>query len=187
MDRRRRITYGLVLILLAGIATYLLFQWIADKQTGTAPSRSDIPDRQGQAEVFLYFGSAADAFLTAEKRLISGAGDPITLSRNIIAALINGPTEQDLVRTLPQGTVCRAFYLTDDGVAYADFSAHIRDRHPGGSEAELLAIYSVVNSLVLNIDKIKKVKILVEGNETGTLAGHIDLSRPFVANMRMIR
>ena len=187
MDRRRRITYGLALTLLAGIATYALLQLIADKGTVTSPPQSGGRDIQDQTEVFLYFGSATDTFLKAEKRLIKGYGDPITLSRNIIAALISGPTGKDLVRTLPQGTVCRAFYLTDDGIAYVDFSSQIRDQHPGGSETELLAIYSVVNSLVLNIDKIHKVKILVEGNETGTLAGHIDLRRPFDANMRMIR
>lgn len=187
MDKKRLIVYALVCSLLTGIAVYGVVMLTAGKRSTPFDGQSARKDKQDRIDVYLYFGAAADAFLVAEKRTVYGGADPTVLSKNIIDALISGPADKNLVRTLPENVSCRAFYLTDEGVAFADFSGSIRDKHPGGSEAELLAIYSLVNSLVLNVDEIKKVKILIEGNESGTLAGHIDLRFPFDANMRMIR
>lgn len=187
MDKKRLIIYALTVSLLTGIAVYGVVVLTVEKQPPRFDRRAAGKDEPGRTDVYLYFGAETDSFLVAEKRTVYGAADPVTLSRNIIDALISGPAGKNLVRTLPEGTICRAFYLADKEVAYADFSATIRDRHPGGSEAELLAIYSIVNSLVLNVDEIKKVKILIEGNEADTLAGHIDLRSPFAADMRMVR
>jgi hypothetical protein len=63
----------------------------------------------------------------------------------------------------------------------------VRDNHPGGSNSELLTIFSVVNSLVLNVNEIERVKILIDGQDTQTLAGHIDLDFPHKAHMLIIR
>jgi hypothetical protein len=48
-------------------------------------------------------------------------------------------------------------------------------------------VYSIVNSLILNVTDIEAVKILIEGQESITLAGHIDLQQPLKANMLLIR
>ena len=50
---------------------------------------------------------------------------------------------------------------------------------------ELASIYAVVNSLTQNVSKIDRVQILIEGAEAETLAGHIDLSRPFSEDLSM--
>ena len=68
-----------------------------------------------------------------------------------------------------------------------DLAAGIGDLHPGGIKSELLTIYSIANSLILNVPEVEAVKILVNGNETATLAGHIDLQVPLKANMLLIR
>ena len=57
--------------------------------------------------------------------------------------------------------------------------------HPGGLTMELASIYAVVNSLTQNVSKIDRVQILIEGAEAETLAGHIDLSRPFSEDLSM--
>jgi hypothetical protein len=66
-------------------------------------------------------------------------------------------------------------------------SKEIKEKHPGGSRSELMTIYTIVNSLILNIPEIDAVKILIEGCESMTLAGHIDTRFPFKANMLLIR
>jgi spore germination protein GerM len=187
MDKKKLIVYALVCSILTGITVYGVMMLIPEKRSIPLGRQPVEREKHGKTDVYLYFGVATDTLLVAEKRVVDGAADPTTLAKNIIDALISGPADKNLVRTLPEGTACGAFYVTDEGVAYADFSGQIRDRHPGGAESELLAIYSIVNSLVLNVDQIKKVKILIEGSEAGTMAGHIDLRHPFSANMRMIR
>jgi hypothetical protein len=50
-----------------------------------------------------------------------------------------------------------------------------------------MTVYSLVNSIVLNLETVEAVKILIDGQEETTLAGHIDLRNPFTANMLLIR
>ncbi len=48
------------------------------------------------------------------------------------------------------------------------------------------AVYSIVNSLTYNFKSVKRVSLLVEGNERETLGGHIDLSRPFSPDYSLV-
>ena len=136
--------------------------------------------------VHIYFADKENTFLKAEERVLSAPDDPADFGRGIIEALIRGPQE-GLMRTIPEGTTLKALYVTDDGTAYVDMSRALREQHPGGSESELMTIYSIANSLILSITEIKAVKILIEGQEAMTLAGHMDLRFPFKANMLLIR
>ena len=136
--------------------------------------------------VHLYFADKESQYLIAENRVLKSPQDPEFYARNIIDALIKGP-QQGLVRTLPVATAIRAIFVTQEGVCFVDLTSAVADYHPGGIQSELLTIYSIVNSLVLNVPQIKAVKILINGTETKTLAGHIDLQHPIKANMLLIR
>lgn len=136
--------------------------------------------------VHLYFSDQDSQFLMAENRLLKSPGDPEFFARNIIEALIKGP-QQRLARTLPAATAVRAIFITQEGICFVDLTSSIAEGHPAGIHSELLTIYSIVNSLVLNVPKIKAVKILINGNESATLAGHVDLQTPIKANMLLIR
>lgn len=136
--------------------------------------------------VHLYFATTDQAFLTAEERVLPEEVDPAEFGKAVIGALIEGP-QRDLMRTLPKETLLKSVYVTEEGTAYVDFSDTLRDHHPGGCRMELLSIYSIVNSLILNVDPIKAVKLLIGGREAQTLAGHIDVRFPFSANMLIIR
>jgi hypothetical protein len=91
------------------------------------------------------------------------------------------------MHTLPLGTSFRTFFIDQKKTAYVDLNGSIREKHPGGTLAEILTIYSLVNSLVLNIKEIDTVKILIEGRETMTLSGHFDTRLPLKANMLLVR
>jgi spore germination protein GerM len=143
-------------------------------------------DQPGKTDVHLYFTDKENRFLIGEKRVLFPSDDPAGFGRQIIDALIKGPRE-GLMRSIPSGTAVRAIYVTGDGTSYVDFSETIRDNHPGGTQTELMTIFAIVNSLVLNVPEIDAVKILVGGREITTLAGHIDLRFPFKANMLLVR
>jgi spore germination protein GerM len=144
-------------------------------------------DRKGLEKdlVHLYFATRDNDFLTAEERMISSS-DPVNLAALIIRELITG-SRKNLVRTIPEKTKLNAVFITGDGIAYVDISEAARRKHPGGVQSERLTIFSIVNSLILNIAEIKAVKILIQGKESMTLAGHIDLRFPFKANMLIVR
>jgi spore germination protein GerM len=136
--------------------------------------------------VHLYFSDKDNSFLKAETRDLFHSDNPDEFGKNIVEALIEGP-RTGLMRTIPKDTALKAFYITRDGTAYVDMSDSIRDAHPGGVKSELFTIYSMINSLTLNIPEIKAVKILISGKEAMTLNGHIDVRFPFKANMLLIR
>lgn len=136
--------------------------------------------------VHLYFADTSNRYLISEERVLEHPDDPSDFSRIIIGALIEGPRGQ-LGRTLPAETKLRALYITQNGICYVDFTPAVRELFPGGSQSELISVYSIVNSLILNVPAIDKVKILIDGKEPTTLAGHVDLTEPATANMLLIR
>lgn len=166
-------------ILLGGFPTKIGFT--ADATTQSRPLK-----HSGETVVHLYFSHENIAFLASEERVVGHSDDPIEFGKSIITALIKGP-KGDLMRTIPNGTVLRAFYVTPDGTAFVDLNQNVADKHPGGIKSEILTIYSIVNSLILNMAEVKRVRILIEGGESLTLAGHVDIRFPFKANMLLIR
>jgi hypothetical protein len=70
-------------------------------------------------------------------------------------------------------------------VAYVNLSGEATGI-PGGSRAELLTVYSVVNSLVTNFPAVSRVQILVEDRMASSFAGHVDVSRPLPADMTLV-
>jgi len=144
-------------------------------------------DEYGQRDsVYLYFTNMDNFFLYSEQRTFPGHSSALSLGGKIIKALIEGP-KKGLVHTMPPETTLKAFFLTEKGVAVVDLSSDIKVRHPGGIQAEIITIYSIVNTLILNIPDINAVKILIGGRESDTLAGHIDIRYPFTADMLLIR
>ena len=185
---KRFLFYTALGIGIAAIVYAVFFYYTPEKpQTAKFPAvREPDSPRLEKSPANLYFANKKNTFLIAKKRMIDHAGGAEAFGSAIINALIEGPP-QNLLRTVPSDTNLRAFYVTEDGTAYADMSKAVSEHHPGGTESELMTIYSIVNSLVLNIPEIKTVKILIEGQESMTLAGHIDLRFPFKANRMLMR
>ena len=168
-----------------------LFLQDALAQVETTGREAALPDPAVRAplkksNVHLYFADRDNYFLTSEQRVLTHRENPIDYARVVVEALIRGP-QQGLVRTMASTTKLRAVYITSGGTCYVDLSRNAGRDHPGGCNSEILTIYSVVNSLVLNVPEIKRVKMLIEGEEALTLAGHIDLRTPLEANMLIIR
>ena len=162
----------------------------AEYSQPTAPPpwiRTDVQtDPIGPIPVHLYFGSPSGAYLISENRVVGETGDSVQLARAILEALISGP-QSNLNRTLPAASRLRAVFIGTDNICTADFNSAIREGHPGGCRGEMLTVYSIVNSLIINIPSIKKIKLLIDGNDIESLAGHINMQIPLPANMLIIR
>lgn len=189
MSKNRCLSYA-ILAVIAGCAVCAGFVKADEPSAASVRSVAAVDESgaspPGKTAVHLYFANRENGFLKSEERILVHSADPGLLGRNIMDLLIRGPQE-GLSGTIPTGTSLNAFYLTPEGTAYVDLSPEIRDAHPGGIESELITIYSIVNSLVVNIPEIDAVKILIDGSESLTLTGHIDLRFPFKADMLLIR
>jgi spore germination protein GerM len=109
--------------------------------------------------------------------------DPVLRAKQVLNTLLAGPVNSDL-RTLPPDAALLAFYLLPDGTAVADFSEALGTSTPSGIESEQLAVDSIARTLEANVPQVKRLKILIHGQEVDTLAGHLDLTQMFIVNTK---
>ena len=107
------------------------------------------------------------------------SADPVLRAKQVLDTLIAGPVDSDL-RTLPSDAVLLEFYLMKDGTAIADFSEALATELPSGIQSEQLAVDSLARTLEANVPQVRRMKILIHGQEVDTLAGHLDLTGFFL-------
>jgi spore germination protein GerM len=148
-----------------------------------APASAVAPGRRIKARLF--YVSEDGTRLTGVERDVAYGDGPAAQAQEIIKAQL-APPAAPLISAVPAGTTLRALYLTSNGAAYVDLSREVVSAHPGGSLDELLTIYSIVNALTMNLPAVTSVQVLVDGKETDTLAGHVDLRRPLTKNVSWV-
>ena len=94
----------------------------------------------------------------------------------LMRALIAMYARKDSPHPLAAGAEVHDIYLVDPGLAVLDLNAAFVDTQTSGILAEELTVLSIVQTLASNIPGIVRVKILVDGKERETLAGHLDLA-----------
>jgi hypothetical protein len=109
--------------------------------------------------------------------------DPVLRSKQVINTLLAGPVDSDL-KTLPPDSALLAFYVLPDGTGIADFSETLATSTPSGILSEQLAIDSITRTLEANVPQVKRLKILIHGQEVDTLAGHVDLTQLFIVDTK---
>ena len=146
-----------------------------------APAATATPGQNIKAQLFYVADDGVS--LTAVEREVPFGENAVEQAKAIIAAQI-APVEEPLVSAIPAGTMMRALFITRGGEAYIDLSRELVGGHPGGSTNELLTIRTIVDALTVNLPAIKAVQLLVDGRELDTLAGHVDLRRPFTRKVQ---
>ena len=105
----------------------------------------------------------------------------------LLTALLEGPASADLFPALPPEITVGWVHLNPEAVLYIDLIYSGEQAFPAwGSRQETLAVFSVVNTVTANIPEIEAVTVLRNGQQRPTFAGHLDTSRPLLANTRLV-
>ena len=196
MSLRAKLLWVALLVLFAGGIFYL--RSLAKRIFFEPPSHSDesakarlseavLQSGSGPKELaVLYFPSLSARMLVAESRPIKWAPAAADRVRQVLLALAEGPSQR-LGHPLAAATNVRAVFLTMEGTAYVDLSSDLLSGVYPGIEAESLAVYSIVNSITVNIPSVKRVKILIQGQEVETLEGHADLTDAIVPDPSLVK
>lgn len=130
----------------------------------------------------LYWAADADdSGLAATTVELPLSNEPVLRAKQVLNTLLAGPVDAEL-RTLPPDAALLAFYILPDGTAIADFSEAMGNSIPSGVQSEQLAVDSITQTLAENVPQVKRLKILIHGQEVETLAGHLDLTGTFPVN-----
>ena len=190
MKKRKNVLAAALFVLLA-VLVVVFFRTSGREQirrskdvSSSSASVQNTAEKQMKT-VSLFFLREEDGLLVPEEREIAADASLVREAKEVISELIKGP-RGDLVSPLPPETKLGQLFITKDGTAYVDVSKDIVDYHPFGTAAEMSTVYTIVNSLTYNFKPIKKVFILIEGEERETLGGHISLDRPFLPDYSLV-
>ena len=105
----------------------------------------------------------------------------------VLEELLAGPVSEDLLTALPPEITLGWIHVNEEGVVYVDLEFSGEGAHPAwGSHHEMLAVFSIVNSLFANTPEIDSVVLLRNGQQRPTFAGHLDTSRPLLADSQLV-
>jgi len=185
----------LILWLVGGLGGGLLAcgQGADDGSPGAKPPDTDTAPATGGAglglPVDLYFPTV-DGRLAVESRELPPSSEPTARIQGLVEALLAGPRSADvgLVRPLPKDVTLEGVYLGPGGVAFLDLRTPEPRSPPSvGSREEMQIVYSLVNSVALNVAEARRVVLLWNGRQPGTFAGHLDTSHPLAPDTGLVR
>ena len=159
----------------AALGLLMFKQYEARWQTPTPPAAPQTESSPYRV-VVLFFATTDGSGLARESREIDSCADHIECIRMIITELVKGPVG-DLEPTLPPQTVVNGVSEAN-GIVTVDLGGAFVEGLPGGSSSEMAAVYSMVNSIAVNIPGVTAVRFLIDGKETATLKGNLDMRHP---------
>jgi hypothetical protein len=136
--------------------------------------------------VVLYFGGPS-GLLVPETRTLPLPESNAAATALIAAAVIEGSANSAVPRLFPLDATVRAAWLLPEGTAVVDLGGEtLETGWDTGSALEMSAAYSLVQSLAANLPEVKRVRILIGGEQAATLGGHLDLGRSLQPRSSMV-
>ena len=184
-----------VLFGLAGFTALALLAWgvnaglqylgrTSSPELPVAPAPAPAPTARITATLF--YGAPDGVSLAPVRVDVPLAEGAVAQGRQILGALLQ-PPPAPYRAVVPPGTTLKALYLTANGDAFVDLSADVSTKHPGGTQAELLTVYAIVNAMTTNLQGVQRVQLLIDGREADSVAGHVDVRRPLERDPSLVR
>jgi hypothetical protein len=177
----RHLIIAMAVLLVAALGLSL-YAWHMRKTVTAVPvaavdTRPLAPPIAGPTErVTLFVAHDDDGTLRAESAQIPMPSGRQQRAEELCRALLSLYLDKNSPHALGAGADIRSVFLVDPGVAVIDLNSAFANTHRSGVLVEELTVASLIHTISANTPGILKVKILVDGQERDTLAGHADLS-----------
>lgn len=177
----RHLIIAMVVLLLAalGLSGYLwhMRKTVTATPVATTDTRPLAPPVAGPTErVTLFVAHDEDGTLRAESAQIPMPSGRQQRAEELLRALLSLYLDKSSPHAIGAGADIRSVFLVDPGVAVIDLNGAFANNHRSGVLVEELTVASLIHTISTNTPGILKVKIVVDGKERDTLAGHADLS-----------
>lgn len=173
---RKKITISVLIPFLVFILFFSIMIWQKYRLSYEIPGSPLQQHAESNRSVTLFFAGGITP-LTREARELDPCDGDTACLKSVLDELLNGPIGE-FEETVPEGTKVDSLLIEGDLVT-VDFNRLFSEAMQSGSSAEMLAVYSVVNTVTVNFPQIQKVKINVDGNQ-GVVLQHLDLSEPLL-------
>jgi hypothetical protein len=172
--RLKRINIGLVLPFLVIALVFGGMFWHKYQASRKIPPAPHIIQPSGTRTAVLFF-VADGSRLAREARELEPCTETGVCVKETLDALLSGSLG-DYDEAIPESAVLNGVRI-EGTTAVVDLSQGFAADLPSGSSAEMLAVFSLVDTVCANYPQISRVKLTVEGNGS-TVLGHLDLSKP---------
>jgi hypothetical protein len=179
IPRHLVIAFAVLLLIVLGMSIYV---WQMRGHAAAVPvasndSRPVAPPVAGPTQrVTLFIAHDEDGTLRPQTAQIPMPSGRQQQAEELLRALLTLYLDRSSPHPLAPGADVRSVFLVDPGVAVIDLNSAFADRHRSGVLVEELSVTSLIHTISSNIPGVLKVKILVDGKDRETLAGHADLS-----------
>lgn len=198
MAKRSRKSRKLGLVVLLGIvvfvgaalgAFYLVDRRVPEPPKGKARvTSSPVVTLTEHREVTIYVPMETPTGFYLVPREVRTQQKGSRLDVALIELIAAGRTGGKAAGLIPDGTKLRKPIRVEGEVAVVDLSKEFLENFNGGSDQEALTLNAIAHTLVTNSgSKVKRVRILVEGEPVETLGGHFDLSEPIRADSTLLK
>lgn len=186
MSRPILLMFLVLLIVAAGLGFYAyhLKNRVAQEEERLAQQpKVVVPPAAGPTMlVTFYVASDADGSLRRVQDNVALPQERSERARAILRVLLSKYAQNPSPHPIGGGSDVRDIFLMGADTAVVDTTGGFADAHPSGVLVEELTIASIVDTLNANDPQITRIKILVDGKERDTLAGHADLRRFYLAS-----
>lgn len=169
---RKKIAISTLIPFLVFILLFSSMIWQKYRSSHEVPVTPPQQYTEGAKSIILFF-SVDGTRLVREARKIDPCENDDDCLKSVLDELLNGPVGE-YEETIPEGTIADAVHI-EGSQATVEFNHSFSDAMPSGSSAEMLAVYSVVNTIAVNFPQIQKVKLNIDGKAAFQLR-HLDLS-----------
>jgi spore germination protein GerM len=147
----------------------------AEQTGGRADPRPMAPPIAGTSQpATLFIAYDHDGVVLPRKVSLVLPAERSARAREALRALLAEYVQTPSPHPLAEGADVNNVFVVDE-LAVVDLSAAVANGHRSGILVESLTVASIVQTLAANVPGIKRVKILIDGAERETLAGHADL------------
>jgi hypothetical protein len=187
---RRNASLAAAAILISVVAIFIGW-WIGQGRKGPTDALGvDEPEQaiiEGEMMTAQLFFPGPSGRLFPAEREIPIHGELLGQLELILEELLVGPVGTDLFPALPPEITVEWLHLSPAGILYVDLKYTGEAAFPAwGSRQEILAVYSLVNTLLGSAPEISAVVLLRNGQQRSTFAGHLDTSRPLITNRQLV-
>jgi spore germination protein GerM len=179
--KKKRTSFSIIIPFIIIAVVFALLVWKKYRASIPQPQAPQVQQPAVAQSAILFFVDESSR-LGREAREIEPCTDTSECLEDILEELFSGPVG-DLNDALPEGALLNSVLIEGDKVT-VDVNSNFVSEMPTGSSAEMMAVYSVVNTVCINFPQIKMVKLNVDGDSKVVLK-HLDLTDPIPADFSL--
>lgn len=180
IPRNLVISIVIMLAVLGGLGLYGLHlrRQAAELLKTEADTKPVAPPVSGPTEQITILTPDDDHAVLVRRQVAAALpSEPTLRAREVVHVLITQWQEKNSTHPMASGADVKEVFLLDDNkTAIVDVNGAFADQHRSGVLVEELTLVSLARTLGANLSGLQQVKVIVDGRERETLAGHADLT-----------